>query len=104
MDLNYYYPIWNNIASSIQLEKVFEEELDSDSDLYDILRGIRNEIAQRRRRPPYTIFSNAVLARLADAAPVTREEAESLKGIGPKNSRDLPRFIEAINQWRSENF
>jgi ATP-dependent DNA helicase RecQ len=87
-----------------QVSKVIEEEcLNADSDLYEQLREIRNEIAQRRRKPAYTIFSNAVLARLADATPVTREEAETLKGIGPKNSRDLPKFLEAIKQWREEN-
>ncbi len=82
---------------------VFEEEVDADSDLYEILRDIRNEIAGRRRKPPYTIFSNAVLARLADATPVTREEAETIKGIGPRNSRDLPKLLDAISKWREEN-
>ncbi|MCF6175064.1 MAG: RecQ family ATP-dependent DNA helicase [Victivallaceae bacterium] len=81
---------------------LFDEELNANHDLYEKLRGIRNEMAQRRQQPAFTIFSNAVLSRLAEAAPVTRTEAETLKGIGPKNSSRLPAFLDAIKAWRDE--
>jgi ATP-dependent DNA helicase RecQ len=96
------FPVSRKLKSKPK-KPVFEGEIDADSDLYEILRDIRNEIAGRRRKPPYTIFSNAVLARLADATPVTREEAETIKGIGPRNSRDLPKLLDAISKWREEN-
>jgi ATP-dependent DNA helicase RecQ len=76
--------------------------LTENSDLYEKLREIRNKIAQQCHQPAYTIFSNTALTGLAETAPVTRAEAEKLKGIGPKNSSRLAPFLEAIKTWRKE--
>lgn len=78
------------------------ETFNTNNDLYEKLREIRNKIANQSQQPAYTIFSNAALASLAKYVPLTRAEAEKLKGIGPKNSSRLPIFLEAIKAWRDE--
>ncbi len=87
---------------SSRVKTAVNEALAENHDLYETLREIRNEIAQQRHQPAYTIFSNSALSGLAESAPVTRAEAEQLKGIGPKNSSNLPRFLDAIKAWRNE--
>jgi ATP-dependent DNA helicase RecQ len=75
-----------------------------DSDLYERLRTVRNAVAKKRRLIPYQVFSNKTLEALAELAPVTAEEALTVKGIGPqKAKRMLPDFLDEIRLWREEN-
>lgn len=73
-------------------------------DLFERLRELRNDIAERRHMRPYQVFPNETLRQLAIRRPVTPAEARQIKGIGEKNSRTiLPRFLEEIGKWRDQN-
>ncbi|MBD3917703.1 DNA helicase RecQ [Paenibacillus sp. PR3] len=52
------------------------------SPLFDALREWRRTAAAREKVPPFMLFFDATLRELADAAPTTREELLSIKGIG----------------------
>lgn len=72
-------------------------------DLFERLRDVRNELAAKRHRLPFQILTNKVLKDLAAQAPLTVEEAQSIKGIGPRKSKTvLPPMLDAIKQWRQE--
>ncbi len=80
--------------------QVEEKSLELNSDLYEKLREIRQNLARESNQAAFKIFSNAILRRLAIHTPLTRREAEKLHGIGPKNSSRLSPFLKAIKEWR----
>jgi ATP-dependent DNA helicase RecQ len=73
-------------------------------DLFERLRQLRNDLANDKGVPAYRILTNAALEALAEARPVTQEEALDIKGIGPMKARTIiPGFLEEIAIWRAEN-
>ena len=79
----------------------YEARLDRDGViLYRKLRGLRAEIAARRRVPPYIVFMNRSLFEMCVNRPGTMEELQSLYGVGKKNSADYGEdFLKAIREY-----
>ena len=72
-----------------------------DSQLYSLLRDMRNALAKRENIPPYQVFNNKTLESLTRYLPTTNAEALALPGIGEaKVNRYLPVFLDAIKDWR----
>ena len=72
-------------------------------DLFERLRGVRLEMAGEQGVRAYMVMSDRALAGLAAAEPVTPEEAQRVKGIGPRMAATvIPRFLEEIEAWRRE--
>ena len=70
-----------------------------DRELFEKLRDVRLEIARERGVPPYVIFHDTVLRRLARDRPRDRLELLDVPGVGEKKADDLgPRFLAAIAQ------
>ena len=70
---------------------------DVDPELFERLRAVRRRIADRENVPAYIVFSDAVLAALADRRPRTPEEMLATPGVGPaKLSRYGAEFLEAL--------
>ncbi len=68
--------------------------------LFERLRQVRSELAQKRHCPIYMIFGDAVLRSLAERRPLCAEDAEGIKGIGPQKMQSvLPAFLREIQQW-----
>ena len=68
--------------------------------LFERLRQVRAELAQKRHCPLYMIFGDAVLRELADRRPMCTEDAAGIKGIGPQKMHSvLPVFLREIQQW-----
>jgi len=59
-----------------------ETELSHNSELFDKLRIIRREQAEKENVPPYVIFSDATLMELATYLPQTKEELNEISGFG----------------------
>ena len=71
-------------------------------DLLEALKELRRTLAQERGVPAYRILTNAALEGLERERPVTPAEACRIKGIGDMKARTVvPRFLEAIAQWRN---
>jgi ATP-dependent DNA helicase RecQ len=54
-----------------------------DEELFQALRSLRKELADRQRVPAYIVFSDKVLIELANRRPTTPEEMLEVPGVGP---------------------
>ena len=80
------------------------EPAESPDGLYEQLKQLRAELAEKRHVPLYLILSNEALAGLAERRPSTPEEALEIKGIGPAKLTTVIRpFLEAIRNCGKEN-
>lgn len=53
-----------------------------DTQLFNILRSIRKELAEKQNVPPYVIFSDATLREMATYYPKNKREFSNIKGVG----------------------
>ncbi|MBS3128803.1 HRDC domain-containing protein [Candidatus Woesearchaeota archaeon] len=58
---------------------------DEEKILFEKLRSMRMDIARSENIPPYIVFHDSVLKRLAKTKPMTKEEMIQIDGIGEKN-------------------
>jgi len=73
------------------------------SELFERLRELRKEMAERKKIPPYCILQDIALTELARKMPVTPEEALRIKGIGEAKIRTVvPEFLKVIWKWKHE--
>ena len=68
-----------------------------DSDLWEALRDCRRRLADDKNVPPYVIFHDAALIRMAAEKPQTAEEFLQIPGVGQtKLERYGPAFLEVV--------
>ena len=68
-----------------------------DQALFEILRGVRLDIARERGVPPYVIFHDTTLREMARTKPRSERDLRSVYGVGERKAADLgPRFLAAI--------
>lgn len=80
--------------SGIRIDKV----------LFEKLRLLRKEIAEKKNVPPFVVFSDATLEDMCRKLPVSDEALLAVSGVGKfKLEKYGGRFIEVINQYVSEN-
>ena len=76
-----------------------EEWTGVDTDLFERLRALRREIAQRESVPPYVVFSDATLREMARLKPRDEEGLLEVKGVGEtKLARYGELFLKAIRE------
>lgn len=69
-------------------------------ELFEHLRQIRKEIAQKEGIPPYLIFSDATLEEMAYHKPHTEDAMLAVSGVGEKKLVQYGyRFIKAIRNF-----
>jgi ATP-dependent DNA helicase RecQ len=67
--------------------------------LFERLRVLRKELADRQNKPAYIVFSDKVLLEMAARRPQTREELLEVSGVGPaKLERYGTAFLEEIER------
>jgi ATP-dependent DNA helicase RecQ len=68
-------------------------------DLFEKLRELRREIADRQGVPAYVVFSDRTLREMAEARPENEDELLGVSGVGPaKLQRYGDRFLRAIRE------
>ena len=73
----------------------------ADTELFDVLRGVRLKIARERGVPPYVIFHDTTLREMSDRRPSTLEDLHDLYGVGAKKAADFgDAFLDAIRTYR----
>jgi len=83
--------------------KVQKSEVNIDDMLFEKLRQLRKEIADRQNVPPFVVFSDASLKDMCIRLPVTGEAMLDVSGVGKfKLEKYGSRFIELINEYVSE--
>lgn len=69
-------------------------------ELFEVLRGLRTEIAREEAIPPYMIFSDKTLVDMCVKIPFTKAEMLDVSGVGEnKYEKYGERFIEQIREY-----
>jgi len=70
-----------------------------DEALYEVLRSLRADLAQKQQVPAYVVFSNAALVDMCRKKPTTPEAFLAVSGVGKaKLERYGDAFLSAIRQ------
>jgi ATP-dependent DNA helicase RecQ len=75
-------------------------DFDYPQELFDRLRLLRKDLAQRANLPPYLLFSDMVLAELSARRPSNRQRLLAVHGIGETKANQYgDALLESIRQW-----
>ncbi len=81
-----------------------KEELNYDSDLFEILRNLRKEIAEINHIPPFIVFTDVSLKEMSTYFPINVEGMLEISGVGVNKLEKYGGiFIETINKYVVEN-
>ncbi len=73
-----------------------------DQELFEQLRALRKRLADENGLPPYVIFHDATLRKMAESRPVELEQFAALPGVGrAKLDRYGPQFIAVVRDFRT---
>lgn len=76
---------------------------DLPQDLYERLRAVRSELAQKQHVPAYIILSNASLAEMASKCPRTTGDLMRISGVGEARAhRYGQKFLQAIAEYMAQ--
>ncbi|MEI7026386.1 DNA helicase RecQ [Paenibacillus sp. y28] len=71
--------------------------------VFELLRGLRKELAEQERVPPYVIFADSTLREMSEALPQTAAELLTVKGVGEAKFRKYgARFLALLQQAAAE--
>lgn len=89
------------VKKKAERSQVSEEAWEGvDRKLFEKLRELRKELAQRAQVPPYVVFNDAVLRSLAQVRPSTLESMRLISGVGQKKLQDYGEaFLNVINGY-----
>ncbi|MBK5242201.1 DNA helicase RecQ [Clostridium sp.] len=75
-----------------------------DAGLFGILRGLRKEISEREKVPPYIVFADSALREMSEYLPVDESAMLNIKGVGESKLKKYGKeFIQVIKKYMSEN-
>lgn len=79
-------------------------ELDYNPEMFENLRALRKDIADRAGVPPFVIFGDTTLREMAYYFPPDKENFARLAGVGEKKLLEFADvFLEVINKFAVEN-
>ncbi len=75
-----------------------------DPTLYNMLKRLRSETAEKKKVPAYAVFQDVSLEQMATMYPVTIDELQNIQGVGQgKAKRYGTEFCELIKRYCEEN-
>ncbi|MFR0027632.1 MAG: DNA helicase RecQ [Eisenbergiella sp.] len=81
----------------------FELE-EEDEKLFEVLRGLRSELAKKEGVPPYIVFSDKSLVHMCVIRPVDKNEMLSVSGVGEfKYEKYGEAFLEKVIEFNKEH-
>jgi ATP-dependent DNA helicase RecQ len=79
-------------------------EIKCDEAMFEQLRVLRRQIADKRDVPAYVIFSDVALREMARAYPTTKAEFGRIPGVGQQKLRDFAEpFTAAVRDYLASN-
>ncbi|WNF38110.1 DNA helicase RecQ [Bacillaceae bacterium IKA-2] len=92
--------VLKNGSKVLQKLKPVKKEAVVHSELFELLRQIRRDIAEKEKLPPYIIFSDATLREMCQYYPKTKLEMLQIKGVGEvKYEKYGQVFLNEISQF-----
>lgn len=74
------------------------------SELFEILRQLRKQIADKLGIPPYLVFTDTTLSELADKRPISQSQFLEVSGVGQEKLRRYGKaFMEEILKYIKTN-
>ncbi|WP_018661305.1 DNA helicase RecQ [Heyndrickxia acidiproducens] len=84
-------------------EKIKAKQIAEDNLLFERLRAIRKEIADREKIPPYIVFSDQSLKEMCALLPATTEAFLRVKGVGRRKLEQYGKiFLQEIQDYMNE--
>lgn len=75
-----------------------------DDSLFEKLRGLRKEIAQRNNIPPYIVFADSTLREMSRQLPADQHAMLAVKGVGQRKFEQYGGlFLELIREYAAAN-
>ena len=72
----------------------------ADDGLFQRLRALRGQIAEKKGIPPYVVFTDATLRDMCAKRPKTRTEMLGVTGVGEAKMRAYGEvFLDAVADW-----
>jgi ATP-dependent DNA helicase RecQ len=72
----------------------------AESDIFELLRSLRKEIAQREGMPPYVIFHDSTLKEMSQRLPRDEYEMLTITGVGENKLKKYGKqFLEVIKDY-----
>ncbi|MFP4069042.1 MAG: DNA helicase RecQ [Opitutales bacterium] len=97
-------PIQTKAVSAAKRSRASASAIECDEGLFEILRGMRKDLADARGVPPYVVFGDVALRQMARRYPRTEEEFLGIPGVGQQKLREYgAQFLQVIEEWLSEN-
>ncbi|MGB0744938.1 MAG: DNA helicase RecQ [Opitutales bacterium] len=97
-------PIQTKLPSASSRSRQKAGAIECDEGLFEVLRGLRKDLADARSVPPYVIFGDVALRQMARRYPRTDEQFLRIPGVGQRKLSDFgAQFIEVIDEWLIEN-
>ncbi|MDD3899545.1 MAG: HRDC domain-containing protein, partial [Syntrophomonadaceae bacterium] len=76
------------------------EPVAAESDIFELLRSLRKEIAQREGMPPYVIFHDSTLKEMSQRLPRDEYEMLTITGVGENKLKKYGKqFLEVIKDY-----
>ena len=80
-----------------------EKAATADDSLFELLRRLRKEIAQREKVPPYIIFADSTLREISERLPPDQKSMLAIKGVGQVKFERYGRpFLDLVEKYRAE--
>lgn len=80
------------------------QKITVDNSLFETLRALRKEIADREKVPPYLIFADSTLKEMSEYCPTDRNGLLSIKGVGEvKLTKYGQEFLALLQDYANKN-
>lgn len=80
------------------------QKITADNSLFEILRALRKEIADREKIPPYLVFADSTLKEMSEYCPTDRSGLLSIKGVGEvKLTKYGQEFLTLLQDYAQKN-
>lgn len=75
-------------------------DIECDTELFEVLRAHRKQVADAAGVPPYVVFSDVALRHMARAYPTDNTAFLAIPGVGDRKLADYgPAFLREISAW-----
>jgi ATP-dependent DNA helicase RecQ len=87
-------------VAKISSRKKSKTSFPKDDDLYEALRALRKELADKMGKPAFTVFSNATLENMSALQPKTMEDFLEVHGVGQFKAKQFgEKFMKVIREF-----